>query len=110
MIAGHAAAVARAVELAKARGAKRAILLNVSAPFHCALMKPAQERLASDLDSVPILDARVPLANNVDAVLVRCATELRGGAEAPVTAPVRWEQAMRLLRYKVCRQMQILRG
>ena len=51
VIAGSAAAVARAVELAKARGAKRAILLNVSAPFHCALMKPAQDRLGVDLDA-----------------------------------------------------------
>jgi [acyl-carrier-protein] S-malonyltransferase len=98
VIAGHAGAVARAVELAKARGAKRAILLNVSAPFHCALMKPAAERLAKDLDNVEISDPQTPLVNNADAELVRSAAQIRDGLKRQVTAPVRWEQAMRVLR------------
>jgi [acyl-carrier-protein] S-malonyltransferase len=98
VIAGHAGAVARAVELAKARGAKRAVMLNVSAPFHCALMKPAQERLEQALERAEISDPRVPLANNVDAELVCSAAQVRDGLKRQVTAPVRWEQAMRALR------------
>jgi [acyl-carrier-protein] S-malonyltransferase len=98
VIAGHMGAVTRAVALARARGAKRAIMLNVSAPFHCALMKPAQQKLAQDLDAVEISDPRMPLANNVDAILVRTAAQVRDGLKRQVTAPVRWEQAMRALR------------
>jgi len=97
VIAGHTSAVARAVELAKRRGAKRAVMLNVSAPFHCALMKPAQQRLAQDLDRTEIMDPQVPLVNNVDARLVCSAAEVRDGLERQVTAPVRWEQSMQLL-------------
>jgi [acyl-carrier-protein] S-malonyltransferase len=73
-------------------------MLNVSAPFHCALMKPAGERLAKDLDLVEIRDAQIPLANNADAELVRSAAQVRAGLKRQVTAPVRWEQAMRVLR------------
>jgi [acyl-carrier-protein] S-malonyltransferase len=98
VIAGHAAAVARAVEGAKARGAKRAILLNVSAPFHCALMKPAQERLCGDLDDTEFSQLEVPLVNNVEARLARSAAEAREGLKRQVTLPVRWEQSMRVLR------------
>ncbi|MGA9056486.1 MAG: ACP S-malonyltransferase [Terriglobia bacterium] len=97
VIAGHTGAVARAVALARARGAK-AVMLNVSAPFHCALMKPAGERLEKDLDLVQIRDAQIPLANNVDAELVRSAAQVREGLKRQVTAPVRWDQAMRVLR------------
>jgi len=97
VIAGHAAAVARAVELAKARGAKRAIMLNVSAPFHCALMQPARDRLALDLDALEITDPQVPLVNNADARIVRSAAEVRDGLKRQVTAPVRWEESMHLL-------------
>ena len=67
VIAGAAAAVARASERAKALGAKRAIPLQVSAPFHCALMKPAEDRLAPELRAVPSRDPRVPVVANVDA-------------------------------------------
>src|SRR5689334_19148422 len=67
VIAGHAAAVNRAVELAKAAGARRAMLLPVSAPFHCPLMKPAQDRLRPDLDATEFLDVRIPLINNWQA-------------------------------------------
>jgi [acyl-carrier-protein] S-malonyltransferase len=98
VIAGHRAAVERAVELAKKRGAKRAVILNVSAPFHCALMKPAEERLAQDLDALAIRDAQIPLVNNVGAQLVRDAAAIRDGLRRQVTAPVRWEQCVRLLR------------
>jgi [acyl-carrier-protein] S-malonyltransferase len=73
-------------------------MLNVSAPFHCALMKPAGERLEKDLDLVQIRDAQIPLANNVDAELVRSAAQVREGLKRQVTAPVRWDQAMRVLR------------
>ncbi len=97
VIAGAAPAVARAVELAKARGAKRAMMLNVSAPFHCALMQPAQDGLAADLDVVEVSDPRIPLVNNADARVVRSAAEARDGLKRQVTAPVRWEQSMRVL-------------
>jgi len=96
VIAGQAGAVARAAELARARGA-RAFMLNVSAPFHCALMKPAGEQLEKDLDRAEIRDPQIPLANNVDAALARSAAQVREGLKRQVTAPVRWEQAMRIL-------------
>ena len=98
VISGHRGAVERAVALARGRGAKRAIMLNVSAPFHCALMKPAQERLEKDLDGAAISDPKIPLANNVDAELAYSADRVREGLKRQVTAPVRWEQAMRVLR------------
>jgi [acyl-carrier-protein] S-malonyltransferase len=98
VIAGSAAAVARAVQIGKARGAKRAILLNVSAPFHCALMQPAQDRLSVDLDAAEIIDPPVPLVNNVDAQVVNAAAVVREGLKRQVTAPVRWEESMRRLR------------
>ena len=98
VIAGDHAAVERAVEIAKARGAKRAILLNVSAPFHCSLMKPAADRLAVDLDAVAISDPRVPLVNNADAVVIRTAEAVRDGLKRQVTSPVRWTDSMLALR------------
>jgi [acyl-carrier-protein] S-malonyltransferase len=98
VIAGSAAAVARAVEMAKGRGAKRAIMLNVSAPFHCALMKPAQDRLSVDLDATHVEDPHVPLVNNVDAQVVTSASLVREGLKRQVTAPVRWEESIRRLR------------
>jgi [acyl-carrier-protein] S-malonyltransferase len=98
VISGHRGAVERAVAMARGRGAKRAIMLNVSAPFHCALMKPAQERLEKELERVQISAPQVPLANNVDAELVRSAAGVREGLKRQVTAPVRWDQAMRVLR------------
>jgi [acyl-carrier-protein] S-malonyltransferase len=98
VIAGQAAAVARAVELAKTCGAKRAIMLQVSAPFHCALMRPAQDRLAQDLDRAKVAAPKVPLVNNVDAQMVTSAAAVRDGLKRQVTAPVRWEESMRVLR------------
>lgn len=98
VIAGSAAAVARAMEMARGRGAKRAIMLNVSAPFHCALMKPAQDRLSADLDVTPVADPQIPLVNNVKAAVVTAASLVREGLKQQVTAPVRWEETVRRLR------------
>jgi [acyl-carrier-protein] S-malonyltransferase len=97
VIAGDAAAVGRAVDLAKTRGAKRAILLSVSAPFHCALLRPAENRLSVDLDALEIFDPEAPLVNNADAEIVRSSREVRDGLKRQVTAPVRWAQSMQRL-------------
>jgi [acyl-carrier-protein] S-malonyltransferase len=97
VLAGHRGAVERAVELAKQAGARKAVLLQVSAPFHCALMRPAAERLASDLDAVALHDLRVPLVNNVCAREVTSAADARDGLKQQVANPVRWEESMRLL-------------
>jgi len=97
VIAGHRGAVERAVELARQAGARKAVLLQVSAPFHCALMQPAAERLASDLDAVAIHDLKLPLVNNVCAREVTAAEEARDGLKQQVANPVRWEESMRLL-------------
>ena len=97
VISGHRAAVERATALARSRGAKRAILLNVSAPFHCSLMKPAQERMAAELDRAEIAAPRIPLVNNVDAETARSADRVRDGLKRQVTSPVRWAPAMQQL-------------
>jgi [acyl-carrier-protein] S-malonyltransferase len=97
VIAGHAAAVARAAELAKAAGARRAILLPVSAPFHCPLMQPAQQRLKGDLDATEFRDLTVPLINNWQAREVRTAAEAREGLYQQVPNPVRWNDSVRAL-------------
>ena len=94
VIAGHADAVKRAMEACQAAGARRAVLLPVSAPFHCALMEPAQERMAADLSRIPFRDPEVPLVNNVDARMVRAAAECREGLVRQVSAPVRWQQSV----------------
>jgi [acyl-carrier-protein] S-malonyltransferase len=97
VIAGDAAAVARAMELAKAAGARRATLLQVSAPFHCPLMKPAQERLKADLDAAEFRDLEIPLINNWQAREVRTGAEAREGLYQQVPNPVRWNESMRVL-------------
>jgi [acyl-carrier-protein] S-malonyltransferase len=97
VIAGHAAAVDRAVERCNAAGAKRAIRLAVSAPFHCALMQPAQERLANDLRAIAFRDPAVPVVNNVDARIVRTGSECREGLVRQVSAAVRWQESVELL-------------
>ena len=97
VIAGHAGAVGRAIELAKAAGVRRAVLLPVSAPFHCALMKPAQERLAADLESTEFRDLDVPLVNNWQARIVRSGNEAREGLYNQVPNPVRWGASIQLL-------------
>ena len=97
VIAGNTEAVDRAMELLKQVGAKRVIKLNVSAPFHCALMKPAQDRLARDLEQLAFADLKVPLVSNVDARGTTSPTELRDGLIRQVSAPVRWQESMALL-------------
>ena len=97
VIAGHAGAVARAGELAKARGAKRVIALAVSAPFHCPLMAPAQERLAPELRALDAHAPAFPVVANVDALPK---TDAAGSIEAlirQVSSPVRWEDVVRRL-------------
>lgn len=97
VIAGHAGAVGRAMELAKAAGAKRAVLLPVSAPFHCPLMAPAQERLGADLQATAFADLTVPLINNWQAREVTTGAEAREGLYHQVPSPVRWHESMRAL-------------
>ncbi len=97
VISGHAGAVKRAVELASASGAKRAVVLAVSAPFHCELMMPAQEKLASDLRRTAFAPLRVPLVTNVDAELISSGEEAREALIRQVSLPVRWEESMHAL-------------
>ncbi len=97
VIAGHAGAVGRAAELAKAAGAKRTVLLPVSAPFHCALMKPAQQRLAPDLAETEFADLAVPLVNNWQAREISTADDARRGLLEQVPNPVRWAESIRYL-------------
>ena len=100
VIAGHAGAVRRAMELAKAAGARRAVPLPVSAPFHCALMQPAQQRLRADLDAVEFRDLDCPLVNNWQAREIRAGAEAREGLYQQVPHPVRWVESIRLLAEK----------
>jgi [acyl-carrier-protein] S-malonyltransferase len=97
VIAGHAGAVARANDLAKAAGAKRAVPLPVSAPFHCSLMEPAQQRLKADLDAAPFADLACPMVNNADAAFVTEGAAARDGLYRQVPSPVRWTDSIRLL-------------
>jgi [acyl-carrier-protein] S-malonyltransferase len=97
VIAGNAGAVNRAAELAKAAGARRAVLLPVSAPFHCALMAPAQERLRADLDATEFRDLAFPLVNNWQAREIRSGAEAREGVYQQVPNPVRWLETIRYL-------------
>jgi [acyl-carrier-protein] S-malonyltransferase len=97
VIAGHRAAVDRASARAKALGAKRAIPLPVSAPFHCALMQPAQDRLEGELRQVRAQDPRIPVVANVDAEPKRDAASAIDALVRQVSAPVRWEAVVRRL-------------
>jgi [acyl-carrier-protein] S-malonyltransferase len=97
VISGHAEAVKRAVELASAGGAKRAVMLPVSAPFHSSLMQPAAVRLETDLRATEFHKLRVPLVNNADAELTTSGDEAREGLIRQVTLPVRWEESVREL-------------
>ena len=94
VISGSKAAVERATVLAKKRGAKRALILPVSAPFHCALMQPAQDRLAADLHALNFHDPEVPVMCNVDAVLVTAADASRDALTRQVTGAVQWVKSM----------------
>ena len=97
VIAGDAAAIDRAIEMVKARGAKRAVKLNVSAPFHCALMKPAQDRLAADLNELRFNDLATPVVTNVDAKAIKTGDEARDSLIRQVSQPVRWLESVEFL-------------
>lgn len=97
VISGHAAAVKRAVEIASQEGAKRAVILPVSAPFHCALMMPAQERLEPDLRAIQFHELNFPVVTNVDAEGVARGEEARDALIRQVSHPVRWLDSMREL-------------
>jgi [acyl-carrier-protein] S-malonyltransferase len=97
VISGHADAVKRAVEIASQLGAKRAVVLAVSAPFHCALMMPAQEKLEKDLRKTEFAALRFPLVTNVDADTETSGDEARDALIRQVTNPVRWEESVREL-------------
>lgn len=97
VIAGHKAAVDRAVESCKAKGAKRAVLLPVSAPFHCALMQPAADKLKDRLASVNFAAPSIPVVNNVDVTCVESPDMLRAALARQAAAPVRWVETMRAM-------------
>jgi [acyl-carrier-protein] S-malonyltransferase len=97
VISGSAAAVQRAADLCKEAGAKRTVMLPVSAPFHCALMQPAQDALAKDLDALAFNNPARPIAVNVDARLVTSAADSRDCLIRQVTGPVRWVECIHLL-------------
>ena len=94
VIAGHREAVERAMVLAKEAGAKRAIMLAVSAPFHCVLLQPAADRLKHDIDACEFADLRFPLITNVDAKPIETADAARNSLERQVTMPVRWQESV----------------
>jgi len=97
VIAGSSGAIDRAVTILKQRGAKRAMKLNVSAPFHCAMMKPAQDRLTADLEAIQFSDSEMPVVTNVDARAVTAAGELRDSLVRQVSQPVRWLESVEFL-------------
>lgn len=97
VVAGSAAAVQRLAEAATAAGAKKAVLLKVSAPFHCSLMRPAQQRLLPELEAARFADLAVPLINNVRAEEVRTGEAARRGLIDQIPAPVLWEDSIRRL-------------
>ena len=97
VIGGHRPAVERAVELAKSKGAKRAVMLAVSAPFHCELMKPAAERLEAVFKETVFSDLQIPLVTNVDAELITSGVEARHALLRQVASPVRWSDSVKRL-------------
>jgi [acyl-carrier-protein] S-malonyltransferase len=97
VISGSAAAVERAAELVKQRGARRAVMLPVSAPFHCALMQPAQDRLAADLKAATFRPMRLPLVTNVDAEVIESPEKACDALIRQVTGAVQWEKSMGVL-------------
>jgi len=97
VIAGHASAVERAIAACKARGAKRGVLLPVSAPFHSSLMKPAAERLAARLAEVAIAPPEIPVLHNVDVALHREAAAIRSALARQAASPVRWVETVQAM-------------
>jgi [acyl-carrier-protein] S-malonyltransferase len=104
VIAGHVAAVERAMALAKTAGARRTVRLAVSAPFHCPLMRPAQQRLAPDLEATAFVDLAVPLVNNWQAAPVTLGVEARRGLYQQIPNPVRWSESIRFLAHSGIRR------
>jgi [acyl-carrier-protein] S-malonyltransferase len=97
VIAGHRPAVERAVAVAAERGGKKSVLLPVSAPFHCALMKPAADRLADALAGVTVAHPRIPVVRNVDAGVTRAASDVVPFLLSQVASPVRWTECVQRL-------------
>jgi [acyl-carrier-protein] S-malonyltransferase len=97
VIAGNKTAVERAAELARLKGAKRVVMLSVSAPFHCELMMPAAERLTVVLNDIDFEDLSVPLVTNVDAKLITSGKEARDSLLRQVASPVRWSESVQVL-------------
>ncbi|HEX4167298.1 MAG TPA: ACP S-malonyltransferase [Bryobacteraceae bacterium] len=104
VIAGHTAAVARAEALARAAGAKRAIRLPVSAPFHCSLMRPAQAQLQPHLDAAPFQNLNVPVVNNWQARPVSTASAARLGLFEQIPNPVQWTETILEMAHSGCRR------
>lgn len=100
VIAGSRGAVERAIERAKAAGARRAVMLPVSAPFHCELMRPAQQEMRAELDAVTFHDLRVPLINNWQAREIQTAEEARESLYQQIPNPVRWTDSIRAIAAK----------
>ena len=97
VIAGHAGAVQRAADAAKARGAKRAVMLPVSAPFHCSLMKPAAERLRQRLAELNLSPPRIPVVNNADVTCLSDPQQIRDALVRQAASPVRWVETMQAM-------------
>ena len=97
VIAGHKTAVEQVAELVKARGAKRALMLPVSAPFHCSLMQPAAQRLAQRLESVAMVSPTIPVINNVDVAAIESVDEIRAALVRQAASPVRWVETMQAM-------------
>lgn len=97
VIAGHAAAVQRAADACKTRGAKRAMLLPVSAPFHCALMLPAAQKLGQRLATLKVNAPKIPLLNNVDVAIVNDPEQIKDALVRQAAAPVRWVEIMQAM-------------
>lgn len=97
VVAGHRGAVERAVALAGEHGGRKSVMLPVSAPFHCALMAPASEKLRQELDAIAVVDPAIPVARNVDAGVTRTAAEVKPFLLRQVASPVRWADCVRRL-------------
>ena len=97
VIAGHKTAVERAVALAKDRGGRKSVLLPVSAPFHCALMSPAADRLAVELGKITVRDPKIPVVRNVDGGVTRTAADVVPFLLRQVASPVRWTECVQRL-------------
>jgi len=108
VIAGHREAVERAVSLAKEAGAKRTVMLAVSAPFHCELLQPAADRLKHDIAAISFSALKFPLITNVDAQPITTAADARSSLERQVTRPVRWQESVQwMLAHEVRRFTEV---